>query len=127
MRTILQQISIEVSPQVYQKDPYSSDLGKSILREGNLLISEIGLEAFTFKKLARRLSTTESSIYRYFENKHKFLLYLIDWYWGWLEYKLVISTSNISDPSERIIKIIEVLCEPVSKDLDHNLIKWSSL
>lgn len=122
MKALLQQITIEVSPKVYVKDPTSSELGKSILREGIELINEIGLEAFTFKKLAQRLSTTESSIYRYFENKHKFLLYLINWYWGWLEYEVVISTTNLDDPRERLLRITEILCNPVSKDLRHQML-----
>ena len=82
MKALLEQVSIDVSDRVHLKDPYSSELGKNIVREGILLVSEIGLEAFTFKKLAHRMCTTESTIYRYFENKHKFLLYLLSWYWG---------------------------------------------
>lgn len=122
MKALLQQISIEVSPKLYLKDPVSSDLGKSILREGIELINEIGLEAFTFKKLAQRLKTTESSIYRYFENKHKFLLYLINWYWGWVEYEVVMSTTNLNDPQDRLVRVIEILCKPVSTDLKHQLL-----
>jgi AcrR family transcriptional regulator len=122
MKALLQQISIEVSPKLYLKDPVSSELGKSILREGIELINEIGLEAFTFKKLAQRLKTTESSIYRYFENKHKFLLYLINWYWGWLEYEIVMSTPNLNDPRQRLNRTIEILCKPVSTDLKHQLL-----
>lgn len=122
MKALLQQISVEVSPKVYLKDPNSSDLGKSILRQGIELINEIGLEAFTFKKLAQRLQTTESSIYRYFENKHKFLLYLINWYWGWLEYEVVMSTTNITGANERLLRITEILCKPVSNDIEHYLL-----
>jgi AcrR family transcriptional regulator len=122
MKALLQQISVEVSPKLYLKDPTSSDLGKSILREGIELINEIGLEAFNFKKLAKRLQTTESSIYRYFENKHKFLLYLINWYWGWLEYEIVLSTTNLSDPRERLLRTTTILCQPVSGDLNHQLL-----
>ena len=123
MKALLQQISIEVSPQLYLKDPTSSDLGKSIVREGIELINEVGLEAFTFKKLALRLQTTESSIYRYFENKHKFLLYLINWYWGWLEYEVVMSTTNLNEPDAKLIRIIEILCKPVSTDLKHQMLE----
>jgi AcrR family transcriptional regulator len=127
MKALLQQITIEVTPRVYLKDPTSSELGKSIVRDGIELINEIGLEAFTFKKLAQRLSTTESSIYRYFENKHKFLLYLINWYWGWVEYEVVMSTTNLNNPNERLDRIVEILCKPVSGDLRHHLLDLQHL
>lgn len=119
MKALLQQITIEVSPKVYLKEPYSSDLGKSIVRDGVLLINEIGLEAFTFKKLAHRMCTTESSIYRYFENKHKFLLYLIDWYWGWLEYEIVMATTNLGKPEEELSRMLHIMCDPIADDLHH--------
>ena len=49
---------------------------------------EIGFESFTFKKLAAKIESTEASVYRYFENKHKLLIYLVSWYWNWVEYRL---------------------------------------
>ena len=71
---------IPVQDTLYVKDPTSSTIGKLILEHGLILLSEIGLEEFTFKKLAVKISSTESTIYRYFENKHQFLSYLFNFY-----------------------------------------------
>ncbi len=116
MKYILQDLKISVNDKIYLKDPESTALGKRIVENGILLINEIGFENFTFKKLGAKIKSNESSIYRYFENKHKFLVYLTSWYWGWKEYQLVFSTNSISDPSEKLIKAIEVITETVEED-----------
>ncbi|WP_297762500.1 TetR/AcrR family transcriptional regulator [uncultured Muriicola sp.] len=116
MKHLLQTIKIEVNKKTYLKDPESSALGKRIVEHSILLIHEIGFEAFTFKKLGDRISSNESSIYRYFENKHKLLLYLTSWYWGWLEYQLVFATNSIADPSEKLRIAIEIISKPVVLD-----------
>jgi AcrR family transcriptional regulator len=102
MEAILKKTRVEVSPKLYFKEPYSSELGAFIVKEGTQLIQEIGFEQFTFKKLAQGIGSTEAAIYRYFENKHMLLLYLNAWYWGWMEHNLVFLTSNIPDPRERL-------------------------
>ncbi len=109
-------MQIQVNEKLYLKDPNSSELGKRIVQEGLILIDEIGLESLTFRKLAKRLETTESSIYRYFESKFKLLLYLTSWYWGWLEYQLVFATTNISDPKKRLEVAINVLAQDVTSE-----------
>ena len=76
MSTILSNIKIQVNEKLYVKDPETSDLGKKIIENSILLIDEIGIEHFTFKKLGERIGSNESSIYRYFENKHKLVVYL---------------------------------------------------
>lgn len=116
MESLIGQIQIRVNDRIYLKDPNTSDLGKNIIKNSILLIDKIGFEAFTFRKLAKKLSTTESSIYRYFENKHKLLIYLSSWYWGWLEYQLVFSTINISSAVDRLNKAIEVSIKSPPKD-----------
>eukprot|EP01031_Cornospumella_fuschlensis_P000390 gene390-492_t len=73
---------------LFLRDPESSDLGRRIIRQAILLIAEIGFEEMTFRKLANQIGTKEASIYRYFENKHRLLVYLVAWYWQWLEYQL---------------------------------------
>lgn len=108
-------MQIQVNEKIYLKDPNSSDLGKRILSQGIELIDEIGLESFTFRKLAKKLETTESSIYRYFENKHKLLIYVTSWFWGWLEYQLVFSTNNIESPQERLRIAIKVIARDVAQ------------
>lgn len=109
MNQALNHISISINSELYLKDPHTSALGISILRGAIILIDKLGFEHFTFKKLANEISTTEASIYRYFENKHKLLLYLTNWYWGGIATRLLFETNNISDPKERLKKAIHVL------------------
>lgn len=103
---------------LYVKDPESSSLGKSIVKESILLIDEMGFESFTFKKLGEKIGSNESSIYRYFENKHKLLLYLTSWYWGWLEYKLVFATNSLTDAWEKVLIAIEITTATTEDDLN---------
>lgn len=103
------QIQVKINEQLYLRDPEQSEVGKRILSTGVLMIDELGLEEFTFRKLALRLETNESSIYRYFESKHRLLLYLIQWYWRWMEYQLVFQTQNITDAEVKIDIIIRLL------------------
>ncbi|MFD0976877.1 TetR/AcrR family transcriptional regulator [Salinimicrobium gaetbulicola] len=116
MKQLLAQLKIEVNNNLYVKDPESSDLGKKIVENSIILIDEIGFENFTFKKLGNQIGSNESSIYRYFENKHRLLLYLASWYWGWKEYQLVFATANVTDPKRRLQIAIEVLTRKVEKD-----------
>ena len=69
---------------LFVKDPLSSVLGQKLLKESARMLGEDGFDAFTLKKLAQNLQTTESSVYRYFDNKHRLLVYQINLYWGWL-------------------------------------------
>lgn len=111
MITLLSSIKININEDLYLKDPDSSDLGKQILAKSVLLIDSLGFELFTFKKLGTEIGSNESSIYRYFKNKHKLLLYLTNYYWKSLEYRLVFSTSNIENPIKKLGKAIEILTE----------------
>lgn len=112
----LPQVLISVHPKLFVKNPETSELGRKIIEHSILLIDEIGFEAFTFKKLGERIGSNESSLYRYFENKHKLLLYLTSWYWGWMEYRLVLETNNISDAKTRLLKAIEIVAEKIEDD-----------
>lgn len=105
-----------ITPQLYAKDPESSALGKKIIGESIKLIEEVGFESFTFKKLGERIGSNESSLYRYFENKHKLLLYLSSWYWSWVEYKMRFATANIDDPFEKLKRALHVVADSVSDD-----------
>lgn len=116
MERLLQSIKIGINEKIYVKDPESSDLGKRIIEQSILMINEIGFDRFTFKKLGDQIGSNESSIYRYFESKHKLLLYLTSWYWGWLEYQLVFSTNSIADPSEKLKKAIVVVTRATFED-----------
>jgi len=109
-------ISIDLDSKLYLKDPNSSALGLQIIQHGIQLIDKIGFESFNFKKLAGKIGATEPSIYRYFESKHKMLLYLLAWYWNWMEYKVILGTSNIESANERLRIAIRLLCAPIAKD-----------
>ncbi len=117
MKQLFQGLKIGVNKNLYIKDPESSDLGKKILDRSIILINNIGFENFTFKKLGQEIGSNESSVYRYFENKHKLLLYLTSWYWGWKEYQLVFGTNNIIDPVEKLEKAILILTKSVENDV----------
>lgn len=110
------QVNINVNPEIYLRDPYSSELGRKIISSSIELMVELGFEAFTFKKLGKQIGSPESSIYRYFENKQMLLLYLIGWYWGWLEYKLVFAMANIDSPRQKLEEAINVLTHPMAMD-----------
>ena len=113
-------MKVEVNPNLYQKEPFSSSLGVSIVQESARLIQELGLENFTFKKLSQEIGSTEAAIYRYFENKHKLLLYLTAWYWGWMEHNLVFGTANLNDPAERLSVAIRLLSDgPIFQKNDY--------
>ncbi len=116
MNAVLSNLKIQVNEKIYVKDPESSTLGKKIIQESILLIDKIGFEDFTFKKLGEQIGSNESSIYRYFESKHKLLLYLSSWYWGWMEYRLVFSTSNINDPIEKLKRAVAIVTEKIEDD-----------
>ena len=116
MAIFISNIKFNIGDSIYVKDPETSELGKKILKESILLINEIGFEEFTFKKLGIKIGSNESSIYRYFENKHKLLVYLSCWYWSWIEYKLVFATANIENSIQKLIKAITVVTEKIEDD-----------
>lgn len=109
-------IQVEVNEELYSKRPDSSELGRKIISKGIELIYELGFEAFTFKKLGQAINSPESSIYRYFKNKHILLVYLTSWYWSWTEYKLVFATTNIQSAEERLLNSVDILTKPVIED-----------
>ena len=93
------QLQIKMNEKLFIRDPEQSELGKKMILFSIQLIHKNGFEAFTFKKLAKEIGTTEAGIYRYFENKHRLLIYLSAWYWSWVEYKLTFQTNNINPSS----------------------------
>ncbi|SHI86223.1 transcriptional regulator, TetR family [Hymenobacter daecheongensis DSM 21074] len=120
MSTILR---IDLNEKLYLRDPQDTDLGRRLIGESVKLIDEIGFEQFTFKKLALRIESTEASLYRYFENKHRLLVYLVSWYWAWLGYQIRFHTHNVPDPRERMRLILGILTrahhdDPATTELD---------
>jgi len=100
------EIKISLNQGLCLKEPQDSKLGRKIIQHSILLIDQFGFESFTFKKLAKEINSTEASIYRYFENKHLLLLYLVNWYWEWVNYLIEINTKNIDDPRKKLRIII---------------------
>lgn len=119
MDNLLSNLKIAVPEKIYVKDPESSTLGKRIIEQSIILIDKIGFDAFTFKKLGVEIGSNESSIYRYFESKHKLLVYLSSWYWAWIEYQLVFETHSISDNIEKLKKAIEILTRTTKEDSNY--------
>ncbi|MDR6300374.1 TetR/AcrR family transcriptional regulator [Mesonia maritima] len=124
---MLANLTLLIPENIYKKDPQSSKLGRRILEHSILYISKNGLECLTFKKLASEIKSNESSIYRYFENKHMLMLYLISWYWGWLEHKLIIRTANIEDDKEVLVRAIKAITETPKKDESFGFINEEEL
>lgn len=115
---MLSNLSIHVNEHTYLKNPETSDLGKRIVTASIDLIDELGFETYTFKKLGQAIGSPEASVYRYFESKHKVLLYLTDWYWGWMAYRLQLALANIESPKTRLEKAIKLLTQKVVEDSD---------
>lgn len=109
-------IQIKLNENLFLRDPQQTKLGKKIIEYGIILIEELGFEKFTFKKLAERIESTEASVYRYFENKHKFLLYLVCWYWEWMKFQIDYNTMNIESPERRLQIILSILVESSRKN-----------
>jgi AcrR family transcriptional regulator len=110
------EVRIKMNNKLFIRNPEESQLGKKIVSNGLILINKLGFEDFTFKKLAIEISTTEASIYRYFENKHRLLVYIINWYWSYLEYKVIFETNNIIDPELKLRTIIRLLVEEPNQE-----------
>ncbi|MDT0678704.1 TetR/AcrR family transcriptional regulator [Autumnicola musiva] len=117
MDDLLKNLQISVSSNLYLKDPESSELGRKIIGMGIILIDKVGFEKFTFKKLGEKIQSNESSVYRYFENKHSFLVYITNWFWGWKGYQLALSTYGIDNVEKKLLKAVEVIAHPVEEDM----------
>jgi AcrR family transcriptional regulator len=103
------QLQPKMNTKLFLRDPEQSEIGKRILKSSTYLIKTLGFEAFTFKKLADEISTTEATVYRYFENKHRLLSYIVAWYWNWLDYQVMFSTNNVKEANVNLKTIAAVL------------------
>lgn len=124
-------VQIKVNSNLYLRDPQETKLGKKIIQQGIQLIDEIGIENFTFRKLADKMGSTEASIYRYFENKHALLVYLVSWYWEWVRFRIDFNAMNVEDPRRRLKITIKTIidtirlatpAEYIDRDLLHNIV-----
>ena len=111
-------LNIKMNNNLFLRDPEETELGREIIKNSIILIHKTGFESFTFKKLAEKIGTTEAGIYRYFENKHRLLIYIVSWYWSWLEFKVMVHTNNIESPEVKLKKIIEILATDVKDEIE---------
>ncbi|SFB50083.1 TetR/AcrR family transcriptional regulator [Algoriphagus aquimarinus] len=121
------QFRIKMNKGLYLRDPEDTELGRKILKHSVELIYKLGFEAFTFKKLAEDIGSTETGIYRYFENKHKLLIYITAWYFGWIGFQINFQTNNIEAPKIKLQKIINLLSSPIEDDKQTSYIDESLL
>jgi len=106
-------VAIQISPNrsFFIRDPQSTTTGRNLLQYSIPLMLELGFEKFTFRKLAEKMGASEITVYRYFENKHKLLLYLLGWYWEWVKYSIMFNTQNIEDSGEKLRIAIRTVVE----------------
>jgi len=103
------QVTFKINEKIFLRDPESSEVGRQIVKNAIDLILQLGLERFTFKKLAAETHCTEATIYRYFENKHRLLLYILNWYWCYMEFLVMFKLQNVADKKEKLKLIVELL------------------
>lgn len=123
-------ISFTVNDKICIRDPERTELGQQIVKTAIDLIGELGFESFTFKKLATQIKTTEATIYRYFENKHRLLLYILNWYWSYLEFLVDYKLQGITSNKQKLEIIIFLLTNElpeVSGDLAYNKVALSKI
>jgi AcrR family transcriptional regulator len=106
-------LSFKVNEKIYVRDPEGTELGKQIVKHAIDQIYTLGFEQFTFKKLAAEMGTTEATIYRYFENKHRLLLYILNWYWSYMEYLVVFQLQPLANSKSKLERLIELLTHPL--------------
>lgn len=104
-------LSFQLNNHLFVRDPQHTQLGQKIISQSVEMIDRLGFEHFTFKKLAEEIESTEASIYRYFENKHRLLLYLVAWYWSWIEYRIDLASSLSQPAEERLKTALRVIVE----------------
>jgi len=99
--TIMPRYLIAPDPGLALRDT-GTPVGGRILAEGLVLMNELGLEAFTFRKLAEQAGCTEMTVYHYFANKHRLLQYYDQMYWLWLATHCQQEGRHLKDPMERL-------------------------
>ncbi|MFZ1497616.1 MAG: TetR/AcrR family transcriptional regulator [Saprospiraceae bacterium] len=109
------QIKFDINERIYLRNPESSEVGKLMIKKAIDLIYELGFEQFTFKKLAVEINSTEATIYRYFENKYRLLLYVLNWYWCYMEFLVTFKLENVTDKKERLKIIVQLLTHELSE------------
>lgn len=124
------QVKFKVNEHLYLKDPENSEIGKAIVKNSIDLIYETGFENFTFKKLAQKINSTETTVYRYFSSKYKLLTYILNWYWSYIEFISKLRLQEIKEPLQKMEKILAIIThndETDNKIEDYNLTKLHNI
>jgi AcrR family transcriptional regulator len=120
-------LTFRLNEHLFIRDPQHTELGQKIIQSSVELIDRLGFELFTFKKLADEIGSTEASIYRYFENKHRLLHYLTAWYWSWIEYRIDLHINSIAKPEQRLRECLRVITEEKKIDPAFDFINEEAL
>ncbi len=113
------QLKFAVNDHLFLKNPDNTEIGKAIVKSAIELIFETGFESFTFKKLAHKIGSTEATVYRYFQSKHKLLTYILNWYWSYIELISKLTLNEINDPYKKVEKILEIITH--NSDNEHHI------
>ena len=109
-------VRIAPNPELYLRDPQATDLGQRLLDTGIAQLNELGLEGFTFKKLAKATGCTEASVYRYFSSKQQLLQYLVAYYWDWVHHLINTAVALEVEPRRRLEVAIHALTQPMTSN-----------
>ena len=107
-------VRIAPSSELSLRDPQSTDLGRRILSNAIAAIDRLGLETFTFRKLAVEVGCTEASVYRYFSSKHQLLRYLVAYYWDWVHHLINVAVGPEREPRARLRAALGALTHPAT-------------
>ena len=108
------QVHIAPAAALFLRDPQGTTLGRTLLARSIALLDDLGLEDFTFRKLAVAAGCTEASVYRYFSSKHQLLNYLVAWYWDWVHHLIARAAGEASaEPRARLQAAVSALTHPV--------------
>lgn len=108
-------VKFAINEKIFLRNPESSEVGKLMVKKAIDLIYELGFEQFTFKKLAAEINSTEATIYRYFLNKHRLLLYILNWYWCYMEFLVMFKLENVTDKKEQLNIIVHLLTHELAE------------
>lgn len=120
-------IKLKIHDSLFLKDPEGTELGQKILTASIDLLYSVGFEQITFRKVARSISSTEASVYRYFENKTQLLAYLLSWYLNWLEYRIDQNRERSDNPVEQLMDAIRIITSQIEDDPQFGHISESKL
>lgn len=118
---------VHISSEAFVKNPISSELGIRIVQNSIVLMNKNGVSDFTFRKLALHLSTSEASIYRYFESKMQLLNFLSQLYWHEVKEIILEEIIGSNTSEEKLIKAIEIFCNPNISSKQNSMVDMSEL